>query len=246
MEKLELIESQAIITYRIKVDEEKIEYLKKKLIDLGQEEELEVKYNYYLENIESATKRDKHADEFLGIIGKNYLINKEFPHSKPKTYRGMALTTKKVRIKRYPILYHILFGNYRATNPNLLKSLNLYLENKYGLKDETGNLLYQISEQGPRIKEENDFILYDESLQDIQKINLIRELLAAITFEPITREPLEDINNQIDFISRINATSKSLVIEELKIRILKAQENTDNLTFLQEKTKTISKKVRKK
>ncbi len=157
----------------------------------------------------------------------------------------MALTTKKVRIKRYPILYHILFGNYRATNPNLLKALNLYLENKYGLKDETGNQLYQISEKGPRIKEENDFILYDESLQDIQKINLIRELLAAITFEPITREPLEDINNQIDFISRINATSKSLVIEELKIRILKAQENTDNLTFLQEKTKTISKKVRK-
>lgn len=73
------------------------------------------KDDYYIEDIETATRRKKRIDEFLGIVGNGFLLKNVTPNLKYRINNRIARTTKTVKVKEYQILYHILYGRYRFT-----------------------------------------------------------------------------------------------------------------------------------
>lgn len=230
--KIELIENEEIVTYQLRFNESEIAYLKNELKRLGQEKNINISYDYYIEDIETATRRKKHIDEFLGIVENGFLLKNVRPTSKYRRNNWIAKTTKTVKVKKYPILYHILFGRYQFTNENIINVLNLYLSNRYGLKDEQGIVLYQDLQRAQNIKEVEPYINYDSYLSQDKKIELVKELLDSITLIPIKIEPVQELNKQIDYISKINIPSKDMLIQEVKNRLLIAKQNTEDLNSI--------------
>lgn len=214
--------------------------MQKKLKRLGIEKEITIGYDAYSTTPKEQALETGVCDEVLEIIKEDSESLFDPYHIK---YGRRIHVKSKIRVKKYPIIYHLLFGKYKKTNSDFLNSINIYLSDTYGLKDQYNDDLYNLDITIKQIRGEPLHPNYDSYLNQQQKEELILEFLDTITYQQVAKESLEEINYQLDIVSQINAKSKAELIKEMKTRISQAQKNTKNLESINKMLNNKSKKL---
>lgn len=118
--------------------------------------------------------------------------------------------------KKYPILYHLLFGQYQDKNGNIFKRIANYLSNSKELKDNKNSPLFYIYAKNSKERENQ---IYDIHLGNSEKIIIIKKLLASMTLTIIQKENIENFESSL--------TGKAVLKE--------AEQTINELNFILEK-----------
>lgn len=246
--KIELIENNSLNTYNIKFDEEKIEPIKKEILNYSKE---------YLQNVDLYFSHDFNfvgdMETFLTVMGTDY--DEFLGCDGLKNYRF-------AKLRNYPILYNVLFGKYVKYNSNIYKTMLLYLTNQSGLmndcKGDLGRRNISIIDDNVNVPLKGKIkveMSYDRNISLDKKVTFIEKILDCMEFTLETSESLKDINKQIEFVSNIkldNLKAKTDFIKLINERIEKAKDTASyyseiNIFINKYKSKkNISKQKRKK
>lgn len=231
---IEMLENDIIKTYKIRYDDKKLKELKEKIKKYSIVRELEIRYDCISDDAESYVTTHPYIDfdEFMGVIEEDKLENKTEEKCEndsnmlinycnlPK-FGGPSYVTKKVRLKKYPYLFNILFRKHKNNEKNMFEKLFLYINNDIVLDFYMNKI--QILGIKPVTK-----LVYDENIPIQEKISLIEELFDSMIITLEKEESLLDIKSQIKMVSKNNVKDKrykTKLLEAMKERIKIAKEN---------------------
>lgn len=222
--KLEFIKGEKINTYKVTYNKEKIDKLKKELKDYSIKNEIEIRYDCTIDNLDIYIKRNIDCDEYIEL---EFFTKKksELDDTMNIPFSTPLYINKKIEIINFPLLYNVLFGKHKNENKNILKTLILYLEDEEGIKTKEGSYFHK--NFFPNII--MDYI-YDSNIPMNQKILFVEKIINSLEFKLEKSELLSDIDNQVRVISGVSAGySKNKLLKDINKRLEIANENSHNL-----------------
>lgn len=255
---IEILENDKIKTYEINYVKKKVKELKNDIKKYSTFRKCEISYDIMIEDAESYVMSSPYInfDEYIGVVKEDnpkkkcieednyddyddyddydYDYDYDFGYRiDAPCYGGSHYVTSMVELKDYPYLFNILFGKYKNNERNIFETVLLYFNNNPILVPSINNDIKNILQEFCGV--EFPKLVYDENIPIQEKILLIEKLFNSmvITFE--AEESIKDINNQIKFVSKINAcegSSKTELLNCMKIRIKMAEQNRKTIDYI--------------